>query len=261
MKLKMKNVVFAYSSVPVLNEVCLELGSSEVLGIVGPNGSGKSTLIRCIDNILKPQKGSILLNEQEIRKLSRIEIARRIGYVPQSSAQIFPTTVFDVVLMGRRPHARWRSSDEDIDKVVEILELLGIEDFALRDFGELSGGEHQKVLLARALAQEADVLLLDEPTSNLDIRHQLEVMDIIEVLVREREISVIIAIHDLNLASRFSDTLVFLNKGRIYDAGEPAQVLTQENIRNVYGVEAIVSKNSGYPHIIPIAPVPTTGER
>ncbi len=235
-------------------EIKLELAPSEVLGIVGPNGSGKSTLIRCIDNILKPQQESILLNGQEVRRLSRIEIARHMGYVPQRAAHIFPTTVFDTVLMGRRPHASWRSSEQDVDRVVEILGLLEIEDFALRDFGELSGGEQQKVLLARALAQEADVLLLDEPTSNLDIRHQLEVMDILRNLVRERELSAIMAIHDLNLASRFSDKLVMLKDGKVYAAGESNDILNIENIREIYGIEVAVYKDSGRPHIVPLAP-------
>jgi len=239
--------VFAYSSTPVLNNICLELAPSELLGIVGPNGSGKSTLIRCMDNILKPQQGSIFLDGQKIEKLSRMEIARRIGYVPQSSAHTFPTTVFDVVLMGRRPHATWRSSDEDIDKVVEILELLGIEDFALRDFNELSGGERQKVFIARALAQEPEVLLLDEPTSNLDIGYQLEVMDIIKNLVIERGISAIMAVHDLNLASRYADRICMMNGGKIFAAGDPFTVFTSENIKHVYGVEAsVVNDDSRY---------------
>ena len=254
MKLKIKDVVFAYSSVPVLKDICMELVPPEVLGVVGPNGSGKSTLIRCIDNILKPQRGSILLDGQEIRKMSRMEIARQIGYVPQSSPHVFPATVFDTVLMGRRPHASWRSSDEDVDKVVGVLELLGLADFALRDFGELSGGEQQKVLLARALAQEADVLLLDEPTSNLDIRHQLEVMDIIRNLVRERGLSAIMAIHDLNLASRYTDRVIMLNGGEIFDAGDPVSVFTAANIAHVYGVEAAVKNDGGRPYIVPLRP-------
>ena len=254
MKLKLKDVMFAYSSTPVLDNICLELAPSEILGIVGPNGSGKSTLIRCIDNILKPQRGSILLEGQEVRRLSQMEIARRMGYVPQSSPHIFPTTVFDTVLMGRRPHASWRSSEKDVDIVVEVLELLGIEDFALKDFGELSGGEQQRVLLARALAQEADVLLLDEPTSNLDIRHQLEAMGILRNLVRERGLSVIMAIHDLNLAARYADRVIMLNGGEIFDAGDPVSVFTAENIAHVYGVEAAVKNDDGSPYIILLKP-------
>ena len=255
MKLKIKAVTFSYDSSPVLENICLELAPSQLLGIVGPNGSGKSTLIKCIDRILKPQKGSILLDEKDIGNMSRMDIARRMGYVPQVSSRVFPATVFDTVLMGRRPHLGWCSSDRDIDKVVEILELLDIDDLALRDFGELSGGQQQKVLIARALVQEADVLLLDEPTSSLDIKHQLEVMDIIVNLVRERGLSAIMAIHDLNLASGFSDKIVILKNGKLYAAGEPREVLNSENIREVYGVETtIINSDLGRPYIIPLAP-------
>jgi iron complex transport system ATP-binding protein len=250
-RLDIKDVVFAYSSTSTLDNICLELGSSEVLGIVGPNGAGKSTLIRCINNILKPQRGCIRLDGREIRKMSRIEIARRIGYVPQSAVQTFPTTVFDTILMGRRPHASWHSSEQDVDKVVEILELLEITDLAMRNFNELSGGEQQRVLLARALVQEVDVLLLDEPTSNLDIKHQLEVMDTITHLVQEQEISVIMVIHDLNLASKYADRVVMLNGGRIFAAGDPASAFTPENILRVYGVEVLVKNENGIPYIVP----------
>ena len=255
MKLKIKDVVFSYASTPILKNVCMELAPSEVLGIVGPNGSGKSTLIRCIDRILKPQNGSILLDGRDIKKMGRMEIAKRMGYVPQTFSRVFPATVFDTVLMGRRPHLGWRSSEHDIEKVLEALKLLEIEDFALRDFNEISGGEQQKVFLARALAQEADVLLLDEPTSNLDIRHQLEVMEVIRSLVVEKGISAIMAIHDLNLASRYADRVVMLNGGRICSAGDPALVLTAENIKSVYGVEAVVKNESGKPYIVPIRPI------
>ncbi|RJS78716.1 ABC transporter ATP-binding protein [Methanophagales archaeon] len=259
MNLKVKEMEFSYASTPILENVCMELAPSEILGIVGPNGAGKSTLLRCIDRILKPQRGSILLDGQEIKEMSRMEIARRMGYVPQTSHRVFPATVFDTVLMGRRPHLGWRSNEEDVEKVLEVLKLLEIVEFALRDFNEISGGQQQKVLIARALAQEADVLLLDEPTSNLDIRHQLEAMDIIKKLVKEKGISAIMAIHDLNLGSRYSDRVIMLNGGTIIDAGNPASVLTPENIKRVYGVEAAVRNESGRPYIVPIRPVRANG--
>ncbi|MGP8319977.1 MAG: ABC transporter ATP-binding protein, partial [Methanosarcinaceae archaeon] len=130
----MNNIEFAYNSTPILENISMELDRSEILGIVGPNGTGKSTLIRCIDRILKPRKGTILLDEQDITKMKRMEIANKIGYVPQSSTRVFPASVIDTVLMGRRPHLGWKSSEEDMDKVLEILELLGIMEFAMRDF-------------------------------------------------------------------------------------------------------------------------------
>ena len=258
-KLKIKDVEFSYASVPILKDVCIELAASEMLGVVGPNGAGKSTLLRCIDRILKPQRGSILLDEREIKEMSRMELARKMGYIPQSSAQVFPATVFDTVLMGRRPHIGWRSSEKDMKKVLETLQLLNIKSFAMRDINELSGGQQQKVFIARALTQEPDVLLLDEPTSNLDIKHQLEVMDIIKNIVREKGIAAIMAIHDLNLASRYADRIVMMNGGEIFDAGDAAAVLTPENIKHVYDVEVEVPNHGGRPYIVPIRPVRGNG--
>ena len=139
MKLKVKNVEFGYNSTPVLEDVSMELDRYEVVGIVGPNGAGKSTLIRCIDRILTPRGGSILLYGNDVSKMTRMEIAKEMGYVPQTTTRVFPATVFDTVLMGRRPHLGWKSSEEDVNKVLEILELLGIMEFAMRDFNEISG--------------------------------------------------------------------------------------------------------------------------
>jgi len=259
MKLKVKDVEFGYQSVPVLRDVCFELAQSEVLGIVGPNGAGKSTLIRCIDRILIPQKGSILLDERAIKEMRRMELAKKLGYIPQSSHQSFPATVFDVVLMGRRPHIGWRSSEKDEEKVLDVLQMLKIEYLAMRDINEISGGQQQKVFIARALVQEPDVLLLDEPTSNLDIKHQLDVMDAIKKLVREKEISAIMAIHDLNLGSRYSDRIIMMNGGTIVSAGDPSSVLNAENIKQVYGVEALVRNELGCPYIVPVSPISPNG--
>jgi len=254
-KLKVKNVEFGYNSTLVLEGVSMDLDSSEIVGIVGPNGAGKSTLIRCIDRILLPGGGTILLDENDISNMTRMEIAKWMGYVPQTTTRVFPATVFDTVLMGRRPHLGWKSSEEDVDKVLEILELLGIMEFAMRDFNEISGGQQQKVLIARALAQEADILLLDEPTSNLDIRHQLDVMEIMTNIVHKKKISAVMAIHDLNLAARYTSRILMLNGGRIFAAGNPESVLTEENIRRAYGVEALVKSDGERPYIIPVRPV------
>ena len=252
MRLQIKDLSFSYGSTQILKDINMELGSSDVLGIVGPNGAGKSTLLRCIDRILVPQNGTLLLDGQEMKQMSSMEIAKKIGYVPQCISNTFPATVFDTVLMGRRPHLGWRSSEEDIDTVLEVLTMLKIKYLAMRDFNEISGGQQQKVLIARALAQDAEILLLDEPTSNLDIRHQLEVMEILTKLVKKKGLSVMMAIHDLNLASRYSDRIIMLNGGGIRDTGDPVSVLTAENIQSVYGVEVIVKHEADKPYIIPI---------
>jgi iron complex transport system ATP-binding protein len=227
--------------------------------MIGPNGSGKTTLLKCINKILQPKQGTIILDTQEIKKLTRLEVAKHIGYVPQSAvANPTPLPVFEVVLMGRRPHITWQSNETDNEKVWAALKLLNIESLALRDFYELSGGEQQRVLIARAIAQEAKVLLLDEPTSSLDIRYQLEVMDLIRKLVAEGKLSAAVAIHDLNLAVRFCDKIVMMKKGKIFAVGDAKAVLTPENIRAVYGVEAIIGYNSDFPYIIPLNPCSPT---
>jgi iron complex transport system ATP-binding protein len=246
-----KSLTFGYNGSMILDGLNLVVEDSEVLGLVGPNGSGKTTLIKCIDKILKP-KGSILIDGRDIDTVSRTDLAKRLGYVPQSSSTPLATTVFDTVLMGRRPHISWRVSDSDLDKVADILGLLHLENLAMRDFSQLSGGQKQKVLIARALAQEPEVLLLDEPTSSLDMKHQLEVMETISSLVKEKKISAVMALHDLNLASMFVDKLAILKCGKIYAAGEPVDLLNAKNIRDVYGVEAVVMNNLDRPYIVPL---------
>jgi iron complex transport system ATP-binding protein len=255
MQLKIKDLEFKYPSVSVLENICMELFSGEMLAIVGKNGAGKSTLLKCINRILEPQNGSILIDEEEITRMKRKDIAKKVAYLPQKTSHTFPITVFDVVLMGRYPHLNWYSNENDEKQVSEVLKMLKLKSLVLRDFNEISGGQQQKVLIARALVQEANILLLDEPTSDLDIRHQLEVMEITQKLVQEKNISAIVAIHDLNLASRYAERVIMLSKGIIFAAGSPSSVFTPEKIAEVYSVEALVSEKEGKPHIIPIRPI------
>jgi len=254
-KLRIKDLTFSYPSRAILDGITIEIEPSEFFGVLGPNGTGKTTLIKCIDTILKPYGGCIMLDGKEVREFDKRELARRIGYVPQSAPKGFPTTVFDTILLGRRPYIGWKVTERDIDKVLEIVELLRIEELSLRPFDELSGGERQKVLIARALAQDPEVLLLDEPTSNLDIKHQLEVMEVIKRITKDHGILAIMAIHDLNLASRYADRVAMMYRGRIEAVGPPEEVLTPENIRSVYGVEVeVVNTNGGRPYIMPVRP-------
>lgn len=250
-KISINDLTFSYKSNKILDNLNITVGDSEIMSLVGPNGSGKTTLIKCIDRILKP-KGSILLEGREVQDMKQQEIARQIGYVPQSSSTPLATTVFDTVLMGRRPHISWRVTDQDLDKVANMLERLNLQDLAMRDFGQLSGGQKQKVLIARALAQEPTILLLDEPTSNLDMKHQLDVLETISSMVKEKGISAVMAIHDLNLAARFSDKLVMLKKGVVYAAGSPNELISERNISEVYGVEALVMRSLDKPCIVPL---------
>lgn len=255
-KLIVHNVSFSYGGIPALDGISIEVSRGETVSLVGPNGAGKSTLLKCIDRILKPQHGAVYLDGMDTARLNSRDISKSIGYIPQSTGGVFPFTIFDVVLMGRRPHLGWRVSPRDIAIVANTLRFLGIETLGERYFDELSGGEKQKVMIARALAQEPEILLLDEPTSNLDIRHQLEVMEIIRQLVQERKISAVMAMHDLNLASRFSERIIILKDRVVFSTGTPEAVLNPENIRAAYGVEArVTSDHNGKPYVVPISPV------
>lgn len=249
MRLDVRDVAFAYDSEPVLDGVTLRLGRGELLGVVGPNGSGKSTLLRCLNRLVEPDEGTVFVDGTAIDEMRREEIARRVGYVPQDERRTFPTTVFETILMGRKPHVGWRPTDEDKAAVADVIDLLDLEQYALRPIDELSGGQRQKVLIGRALVQEASVLLLDEPTSSLDVKHQLDVLDVVREQV-DGGITAVVAIHDLNLAARYCDKLAMLHGDRIAAAGGP-EILTPETIRTVYGVEATVTTHDGRRLVIP----------
>jgi iron complex transport system ATP-binding protein len=253
LKLTVNNLSFGYGNFSILKNVDLNVGLGELVAIVGPNGSGKSTLLKCINRIVKTKPNSILIDEQDTSNLSIKELSKLMGYVPQTSISAFPFTVFDVVMMGRKPYVHWSIGERDNDIVFQMMTLLGIDHLALRQFSELSGGEQQKVIIARALAQQPKILLLDEPTSSLDIKHQLEILCILKGLTQSKGHAVIVSIHDLNLASRFCDKLFMLKQGSIYAMGTPEEVLTAQNIQAVYGIKADVSISStGKPIVMPI---------
>lgn len=251
MLLKMEGVEFSYGSNAVLRNVGLELHPSEILGILGPNGSGKTTLIRCINGILTPQQGSIALDAEEVRSLPRKDVAKNIGYVPQNSSMDSGSpNVFEVVLMGRRPHVKWEFGEKDEEIAWKAMEEMDVKEYAATEFCKLSSGQAQRALIARAIAQEAKILLLDEPTSNLDVKYQIEVMDTIHHLVHEKRIAACAIIHDLDLAMRFCDKAVLLHEGIIAAAGPTRMVLTPDNIRKVYGVEAVIDESYHRPRVL-----------
>jgi len=250
--LKIKDVEFSYPGVPVLKGVSLEVMPGETMAIVGKNGAGKSTLIKCMNRILEPEKGKVFLGEWDLRRMKGKDIARSMAYLSQKGSYAFPVTVFDAVLSGRYPHTAWNTDEKDEAKVSEVLGMMGLEGLAMRYFNEISGGQQQQVLIARAIAQEASIFLLDEPTSDLDIKHQLEVMQTVRKIVRERKVSAVITIHDLNLASRYADRIIMLKDGVIFASGSADSVLTKENIKAAYGVEALVSRIEDRPHVVPL---------
>src|SRR6056297_1683690 len=218
MKLSIHDITFSYNGWPVLENVSQEIPKGSFVAIVGPNGSGKSTLLRCIDGILKPQKGSVLLEGHDIHHLDRPSRARTFGYVPQESGHTPPATVFDTVLMGRKPYIGWRIREKDKQITNQIIHQLHIEDIAMKDVNKLSGGQRQRVFIARALTQQPEILLLDEPTANLDLRHQLEVLQLLQS-VAHQNITTLVAIHDLNLAAQYCSRFIMLKDGKIFASG------------------------------------------
>ncbi|MCL1811709.1 MAG: ABC transporter ATP-binding protein [Methanomassiliicoccaceae archaeon] len=263
MHLKIDGLEFSYASVPVLNDIAIDISGNELVSILGPNGVGKSTLIHCINKILQPTAGTVLIESKDVKEMSIKELAKIVGYVPCASKDAFPMTVVDTVLMGRHPHSKWGSLDNDLEQVYKTLKLMGVEELAMRPFNELSAGQHQKIMLARGIVQEPKILLLDEPTSNLDIKHQVEVTRILRDLSRKNNILVIMISHDINIASKYSDKMILMHKGEIFSVGEPREVITEENLRTVYGVNAKVVFDDDRPHVIlkdPETPSPVFDE-
>ncbi|WP_321428866.1 ABC transporter ATP-binding protein [uncultured Methanolobus sp.] len=261
--LELKDVSFSYGRKLNLENISLSFQKGEIVGIIGPNGTGKSTLLKCMNLILEAS-GEIILNGTDLQELSIKEVSRLISYVPQNvQTHSFPIKVFDVVLLGRRPYIGWNVGDSDLEIVADAFNMLDLEDLSMRNYNELSGGEKQKVLITRALVQEPEVLLLDEPTSNLDVKHQLEIMETIRNIAREKELVVNMVLHDLNLAGRFCDRLVLLHDGKIFSEGAPADVLTDTNIRTVYGIDAEIKYSERTDSIVlhPVKVIDNTPEK
>lgn len=251
MELELNDLVFGYSDdFNVLNGVSFEVDCAQFVSILGPNGVGKSTLIHCINRILTPTSGSVMIDGENVAEIPQKELAKIIGYVPYSSGTAFPMSVADTVMLGRYPHSGNRRTENDLRIVHSALKLMGIENLALRSFNELSAGQHQKVMLARGLAQESKILLLDEPTANLDIRHQINVAHLLRDLSRVKDMIILMISHDLNIASRFSDRIILLSEGKVYADGRPEEVLTPENIQAVYDVGCEVVTFEGRPHLM-----------
>jgi len=247
--LDVDGVEFRYRSTSVLDDVSFSVERGEVLSILGPNGVGKTTLLKCINGILRARKGTVLVDEESLTSMPRPEVAKRVGYVAQRS-DTGRVTVFESVLLGRKPYIRWDISKDDVRKAGEMIDRLGLAQISMKYVEEISGGEFQKVQIARALVQEPKVLLLDEPTSNLDLCNQCRIMSSVREMVRKNEISAIQTMHDLNLANRYSDRFLLLKGGRIFAAGG-VEVISPETIEEVYGIPVFVEIFRGQPMVIP----------
>ena len=253
--LEVEDLHFAYGDRRILRGLDLEARKGELVGLVGPNGSGKTTLLRLISGVLKPSQGRISIDGADMAGLKPGPRARLVSVVPQNPEVPLSFKVIDLVLMGRNPHLKllqWESRD-DLETARRAMELTDTLDLADRAVGSLSGGERQRTLVALALAQEAPLMLLDEPTASLDLAHQTGTMDLVRDVQRERGGTLVVAIHDLTLAAQYCDRLVMLAAGSSFAVGPPGEVLTRENISAVYGTEVFILPHpqGGTPVVLP----------
>lgn len=257
--LEIRDLSFAYTREAVITGLSLSISPAEMVAVAGPNGSGKSTLLRLLSGSLVPDQGEILLAGKRLGEIGRRELARTIALVPQHTRLDMPYTAAEVVLMGRAPYLGRLGLEGPADVAIarRAMEQTGTLDLATRPFSDLSGGERQRVVVARALAQRPSVLLLDEPTAHLDLRHQIAILELIAELNEERGLTVIAAMHDLNLAALYFRRLVFLKKGRICAEGPIPSILDRSHIREVFEAEIAVARNpaTGSVAVLPLRPV------
>lgn len=243
--LKINNLSGGYHKETIIKDISLKIDKGDFMGIIGPNGSGKTTLLRLMSRVLIPQKGNIALEGKNIAHMELKEFAQLIAFVPQDTLITFPFTVWEIVLMGRIPHLKRLQLETKKDFSIVENSLVITDALYLKEkrIDELSSGERQRVIIARALAQEPLLLFLDEPTSHLDIGHQVQILDLLKRLNRQNNLTIVMVLHDLNLASEYCNRIVLLNEGRIFKEGSPSDVLTYQNIEAVYKTVVVVNSN------------------
>ncbi len=253
--LEMQNLTCAYDGRSVLENLCLAARPGEVLALIGPNGVGKSTLMRAMARLLRPSRGRVLLAGRDLWRTAPRDVARQLALAPQASGTQWPVTVEQAVALGRAPHRGWLLPLTAQDRIAtdRALEQTGLSSLRDRRVTELSGGEQQRVVLARVLAQEPQVLLLDEPTSHLDLKYQSGILGLVHRLAHQEGLTVVISLHDLNLAALYADRLALLGERQLLAVGPPAEVLTPERLTKVYGVPVIVTSHPlyGIPLVMP----------
>ncbi len=239
-----KELNFSYADTKILNDINLDLTSSEFITILGPNGSGKTTLLKNLGKLLEPTEDTIFLNEKDIYHMSFKDIAKEISLLSQENYFDYEFSCYDIVMMGRFVHMNnlKGETEKDIEIVEKSMKYTNTFEFKDRSINELSGGEKQRVALARTIAQDSDIILLDEPITFLDVHHQIEIMKNIKKYANEYHKTIIAVLHDLNFANKFSDKLILLNKGNVMSIGKPSEVLTKENIKEVYGIDVDLHK-------------------
>lgn len=249
MILEIDKLKFNYRINTIIEDIDLKIDEHELVAVMGPNGAGKTTLIKCINSILKPSSGSIMIHKENLLNMDQLKIAQKIGYVAQKS-ETCRITVFDAIMLGRYPYIKWGISKNDLKIVNSIIHTLHLDNIALRFIDELSGGELQKVSTARALVQEPDILLLDEPTSNLDLKNQIEIMELIKKVVVKHKVAAIISMHDINMALRYCDRFMFLKDRTVFSFCKQNEI-TETMIEHVYGLPVTIKYFDDIPFVIP----------
>lgn len=254
--LQVQNLKFGYSRDMILKDISFNVEKGKFISIIGPNGSGKSTLLKNLNGLYTPMEGKIVVENIDINRIKTRELAKKIALVPQNTIINYDFTVEDIVLMGRHPYkGRFQMEDDNDYKIVrEALEMTNTLYLKDRIITEISGGERQRVIIAKALAQNPSIILLDEPTSHLDINHQIEILNLLKRLNREKNTTIVLVIHDINLASRYSDEIIMLNEGEILGIGSPEEVITAENIKYAYNLKVAIEK-SKYTNSIYLTPI------
>ena len=251
MTMSITNLVQGYGNKTVLKDISFDVEQGEMVAILGPNGSGKSTLIKSICRIKQPLGGSITIDGENIMGIDRKVFSKYIGYVPQKFTPSDYMQVFDAVLVGRAPYMEWTYSREDFEMAAKAVEIMGIDDLLEKNIHDLSGGQIQKVIIARAITQDPRYYILDEPTSALDLRNQLNTLRSMRDIIERKDAGVLVALHDINLAMHFTDKVVMLKDGLVYACGKPEDVITEQSIKDIYGVssEIVDGKDGKYVHI------------
>ncbi|MGY0372031.1 heme ABC transporter ATP-binding protein [Clostridium sp. JNZ J1-5] len=254
--ISLKNLNFSYNNEQILEDIKLNIEKGKFYSILGPNGSGKTTLIKNISRVFNVENKSIFIEEKDIKQMSNKELSKKLAVVPQHSNIDFDFSVMDIVLMGRAPYiSRFSTeSEKDIELTKKAMEMTNVWHLRSKSINSISGGERQRVMIARAICQNTNIMLLDEPISNLDIYHQIDILNTLKKLNIDNNITIVAILHDLNLASTYSDYMVLMKDGKIYCKGKSEEVLTKEIIKQVYEIDVQVMTNpvTGKPHIIPL---------
>ncbi|MBD3277283.1 MAG: ATP-binding cassette domain-containing protein [Candidatus Aegiribacteria sp.] len=247
--LEVGSLTYSYGKLKVLDDISFELEDHSLCAVLGPNGAGKTTLLRCLNGILDPEEGKVVVEGRELQKYSGKQVARLMAYVAQRS-QPGMMTAFDAVLLGRKPHIVWKTSRRDLELTYAALHLLDLEELALRYTHRMSGGEYQKVCMARALVQQPKVMLLDEPTASLDLKNQLAILRLLRTVVRGHDMCALVTMHDLNTAFRYADRFIFLKHGAVH-ADVDREGITSDIVESVYGVPVEVRWHRDRPFVLP----------